>query len=222
MVLSIGPVSILTCNREGAVDELLAQREAARARKRELEAEESTPRNLSPKRRRSYSSDSVSTISTQSPSPVRHPEREQSQLGAGSRSRSRSRNSRDLPSAHSPPPRDNYRPPYSEGRSESLERSGPSTAPQTRRGPSPHQSPRAVPIKRGNSRTKSRSRSPPRRSPAGIVDQKEYRSIDSWQHGERRALQRSPARSQQPQLRERSLSPFSKRLAMTQAMNMGR
>jgi hypothetical protein len=192
-----------------------------------------------PRHRRSPSYDSVSSISTRSPSPApirsRSPER-----------RERPRDSR------SPSPRDSRgrQRSYDSGRrdsrgpSESPERSSAERSPRLRRSPSPRPRrtrsprggrdgsydtghfPREPDARRRDSyarrtyiRSRSRSRSPVRREESGDRHAAgHYRDRD-----DRSQHRRSPPPPRQPSPpRERSLSPFSKRLALTQAMNRGR
>ncbi|KAK0719687.1 zinc knuckle-domain-containing protein [Lasiosphaeris hirsuta] len=225
--------------KKGVADEELAKKEAERARKRELEKEDSpTPRDSPPKRRRSYSSDSVSTISTRSPSPVTR-----------RASRSPLRASRDPRDSRDVSPRPfvgrkrsvNSDDRYSSRASRSPERHlSTGISPVRRRSPSPHPGRPAAyysrdhgkvsPPRRGYSRSISRSRSPVR-SPARSTVRRDgrreqlktgrYRDRNDHIPRDTGAPPRPPQRQPSPP-RERSLSPFSKRLALTQAMNMGR
>ncbi|KAL2133729.1 hypothetical protein VTI74DRAFT_1809 [Chaetomium olivicolor] len=227
--------------KEGVADEELAKREAERARKREREIdEEATLRDSHPpRRRRSPSYDSVSSISTRSPSPA--PRRSSSPPR-----RERPRDSRS-PSPHGSHGR---RGSYVSGRryspapSESPERgylsrgSRPLRSPSSRRSPSPppkrsydndySRGRRGSPAadtrgrdsytRRTYSRSPSRSRSPVRREDTERQGAGRYRERDDRGYQGRR----SPPPRQSPPPRERSLSPFSKRLALTQAMNRGK
>jgi hypothetical protein len=215
--------------KKGVADDVLAEREAERARKRGLEdgeAEDSAP-EVSPRRRRSYSSESVSSTSTRSPSPAR--ERP---------SRRRESRSPERPTPHEPR---GILPPAASGRRgsfDSRERySNPSESPDRgyssrdspeRRSPSPRPVRRDSYSDRGHNRTTharreySRSQSPvrpPRRREPAVSQYRDRE--DHSRREERGALQRPQQRRPSPP-RERSLSPFSKRLALTQAMNSNR
>lgn len=236
---------LLTCGiRKGVADEELAKREAERARKRERERDEDDALKVSPpsRRRRSPSYDSVSSISTRSPSPAprrsRSPERRERRRSSRSPSprASHGRRSRSYDSGHR----------YSQGPSESPERRHPVKSSRPPRSPSPQRSPSPPPRRDRGSResgrygslaahprgqdayarrtySSSRSRSPARREDwddrhaAGQYRDRDDRS----HHGKgRRSPSPPPPREPSPP-RERSLSPFSKRLALTQAMNRG-
>ncbi|KAK3378282.1 zinc knuckle-domain-containing protein [Podospora didyma] len=196
--------------KKGVADEELAKKEAERARKRQLEDDEDDegPRD-SPRRHRSPSFDSVSSISTRSPSPppkpVSKPLRRDSSRDHSHQGRRRSYDSNN----------------HSSRLSDSPERG----ASLGRRLPSP---PRARNIERArreidagrvhgraSGRDYSRSRSPPR-PPIARDDRAGGRYRDRDDH------RSPPPRDPSPPPRERSLSPFSKRLALTQSMNMGR
>ncbi|KAK3373357.1 hypothetical protein B0T24DRAFT_622893 [Lasiosphaeria ovina] len=220
--------------RKGVADEELAKKEAERARKRALEEEDeedTAPDDSPPKRRRSHSYDSVSTISTRSPSPAPPPRRV-------SRSPPRVK-ARDLSLSPRPSHSRRRSTASSDGHSSRLSRSPESPergysrrAPPDARSPSPpvrvskrsrrgghsgRDYGRAAPAERHYSRSRS-----PTRSPVGRRDQQQrpnYRDRDNHsQQGTRLPPRREPS----PPPRERSLSPFSKRLALTQSMNMGR
>ncbi|KAK4122326.1 hypothetical protein N657DRAFT_657170 [Parathielavia appendiculata] len=223
--------------KKGIADEELAKREAERARKREREMDEEAALRDSPppKGRRSPSYDSISSISTRSPSPA--PRRSRSPQHRGRRRDTRSLSSRDSQdrrrsygSAHRHP----------RGPSESPERSVSNRSKRPLRSPSPRRRRTRSPSReRGASydhrrffpdldnrardsyarRTYSRSRSPMIEEDGGDKrEPRRYRARDD--HGQHR---RSPPPPRQPSpRRERSLSPFSKRLALTQAMNKGR
>lgn len=211
-------------------DEVLAKRETERARKRELEddAEEAPVPEVSPRRRRSYSSDSVSTISTRSPSPAR--DRPTRRRDSRSPQVATPRESRDV----SPVPVTGRgasfesRGQYSDQRSESPDRGYSSRdSPDSRSSPprrvrrdsySDRGHRKQVQARREYSRSQSPAR-PPARRDAGAG---QYRDRDDHsRRDERTAPQRPQPRRPSPP-RERSLSPFSKRLALTQAMNSGR
>lgn len=219
-------------DKKGVADEILAQREAERAKKKELERDDESPsRYVSPRRSRSRSAsvDSVSTISTRSPSP--RPSRH-------SRSPPRRAHAQDF---FEPPPKApsarqrsvDSRDRYSSRRSESPVKhsSRKGSPPPRRRSPSPRRergrergrgSGRARPSRRDYSVSESRSRSPVR-SPVRRDSKGENHRAGGY-YRDRASPQRPPKRepSPPPPPRERSLSPFSKRLALTQSMNMGR
>ncbi|KAI1331726.1 zinc knuckle-domain-containing protein [Xylariaceae sp. FL0255] len=221
---------------DGLADETLAKREAERARQRELERDDDRDNDRSdpgsPKRHRSASIDSVSTISTRrsggrdsrSPPPKVYPPP----------SRARSMTSQNDYERHSPrsPSEGGWShrrspEPLRRQRERSLSRY---SSDRRSRGSSRHRSPDRRSVGRKNSRyTQSLSRSPPPDS---------RRRFRSRSPQEIRGRERSPVRkderpprrgggrgghqgwrAQQQQARERSLSPFSKRLALTQAMN---
>nr|CAB88521.3 hypothetical protein [Neurospora crassa] len=230
-------------DKEGVADEILAQKEAERAKKKELERDDESPsRDVSPRRSRSRSAsvDSVSTISTRSPSP--RPSRH-------SKSPPRRAHAQDFfePSPKAPSARQrsvDSRDRYSSRRSESPVKhsSRKGSLPPRRRSPSPRRergrergrdSGRTRLSRRDYSVSESRSRSPAR-SPVRRDSRGEnhraggyYRDREDGR-GQPRYKSPSPQRppkrepSPAPPPRERSLSPFSKRLALTQAMNKGR
>lgn len=209
--------------KQGVADEQLAKLEAERARKKELESrdddhDDNSDRAKAPQRRRSMSYDSVSTVSTRdSPGPVR------------------ARDSR----SPSPARRDVARSSLS-----------PADERDTRRSPGPLRRGRDASAQRGYSR-ESRSPSPrsasgayrrysssPSRSPPPPENQRRYRSRsprddrnDNASHPPRRrdapetgASFRADTRrgpTSRGEARDRSLSPFSKRLALTRTMNHG-
>ncbi|KAL2017643.1 hypothetical protein VTK56DRAFT_1911 [Thermocarpiscus australiensis] len=223
--------------KKGVADEELAKREAERARKREREMEEETALRDSPppRRGRSPSYDSVSSVSTRSPSPA--PRR-----NLGPRRRERTRDDGDSSPTGSHARRQSFDSDqrHPRGLPESPERDYSRRRSRFSRSPSPRPS-RSPPRQRGfdrehggkppaatlhrarrsgsyGRRTYSRSRS---RSPrlAGRRERGEagyYRDRDD---GDRQGGGAPPP---PPGPRERSLSPFSRRLALTQAMNMGR
>lgn len=231
-------------DKKGVADEILAQREAERAKKKELERDDESPsRDVSPRRSRSRSAsvDSVSTISTRSPSP--RPSRH---------SRSpppRKAHAQDFfePSPKAPPARQrsvDSRDRYSSRRSESPVKhsSRKGSPPPRRHSPSPRRergrergrgSGRARPPRRDYSVSESRSRSPVR-SPVRRDSKGENHRAGGYyrdrEDGRGQPRYRSPSPQQRPPKREpspppapreRSLSPFSKRLALTKSMNMG-
>lgn len=234
--------------KKGVADQELAKKEAERDRKRELEMDEENSDRGSPppRRRRSVSYDSVSSISTRSPSPA--PKRSLSPPPRNEGSRDSRKFSPPVPQNHgrSLSPEDRYSrgPSESPERRHQGHRSPYSRSPSPRRSPSPprwghdhdhDRGSRATPSGRGyerdsyarraHSRSRSRSRSPAR-SPVQREgrndDRARYyrdRDDDSYQRGGNAPPQQQPLERQPRPPRERSLSPFSKRLALTQAMN---
>ncbi|KAI1177148.1 zinc knuckle-domain-containing protein [Nemania sp. FL0916] len=226
-------------NTKVSVDEELAKREAERARKRELEREDDSDYGGS-KRARSASYDSVSTVSTRgppsprrrelsaspsrpsratrSPSPIREPLRRRS---FSSDSDSEGRYSRS-------PVRDNrgLRSPEPARRRRSLSRRDDSP-PRGHTDPEPQPLDRRHGDRRRGRYSQSPSRSPPpenrrrfrSRSPPGYRGRDNspprYNDRSAGPRGGRGQERGGPRRNE----RERSLSPFSKRLALTQAMN---
>lgn len=240
----------LTWRRKGVADELLAQKEAERARKRELEAEEEeiASRGSPSKRRRSYSSDSVSSISTRSPSPARanaphqrraRPEAIRDASPQASHGRQRSVDSRDgLSHQPSVSPERAFSPKgKAPRRQHSISPYGGSQQRQGRREAHTNKDSAELnrpsreytrSMSRSMSRSRSRSRSPTR-SPArpssrrGNAGAGQHRGREDGPRREDRNHPQQPAPPRQPPPpRQRSLSPFSKRLALTQAMNGGR
>ncbi|KAI1639976.1 zinc knuckle-domain-containing protein [Biscogniauxia mediterranea] len=250
--------------KKGVADELLAKREAERAKKRDLERDEDDRDEELPKRRRSASFESGSTVSTgrsrspprpqespsrsppartsrsyRSPSPVGRAPRRRSFDSAsddhsrrdslspprrGGRDTSHERPSRRTasPSPSPPPARRDMSPAHSSGYS-ARDRSPDRRSAYSHRGRhSPSQSP--PPETRRGFRSRSpqqhrrRGRSPPRHddSRAGRPARPPRAGNDRGPRGGPRG---GPPRQDG---RECSLSPFSKRLALTQAMNMGR
>ncbi|KAL7793541.1 zinc knuckle domain-containing protein [Trichoderma ceciliae] len=218
--------------KKGVADEELAKIEAERGRKRELEEREDELLDAGSRRRRSVSSRSVSTISTDasrdshSPPPRRRtrspiPERrDHSSDSASNRSYSRS------PS----PPRRERRSVSRDSRSpprEDLQRSDRSRQAQPaygRRDDVPPPRPRQRDQESGRRHDRRRSRSDSR-SKSPQHDDRPYRRRDDRnpqnggrQGGRSEGQGRAPPREAP---RERSLSPFSKRLALTQSLNMG-
>ncbi|KAK3309050.1 uncharacterized protein B0T15DRAFT_526025 [Chaetomium strumarium] len=214
--------------KKGIADEELAKREAERARKRQREADEEAASSDSPppRRNRSPSYDSVSSISTtRSPSPA--PRR-----SASPPRRERRRHSR------SPSPRGSHGRRYSRDLSTSPDRgyqgrsSHPLRSASPRRSPSPprryersshgprrHDSPEADVRVRDSSVRRARSRS---RSPVRREDREDRRGEGRYRDRDEHGYGSPPPPPRQPSPpRERSLSPFSKRLALTQAMNRG-
>ncbi|KAI1199667.1 zinc knuckle-domain-containing protein [Nemania serpens] len=232
---------------KGLADQELAKREAERARGRASEQEDTDYYDVS-KRARSASYDSVSTISTRappsparrrvslspprptgatrSPSPIRESARRRRPSDSGSDYERRNSPSPEARNRSTRSPTPARRPTRSSSRDDSLPRGRFDLEEQPathrhgdrRRGrysKSPSRSPPP------ESRRGFRSRSPqghwrPARSPAGYDDH-DRPTGPRRQHGteQRGGAPRRDAK-------ERSLSPFSKRLALTQAMNAGR
>ncbi|KAI2639994.1 zinc knuckle-domain-containing protein [Xylaria nigripes] len=225
---------------KGIADQELAKREAERARQRQLEDDDDTDNDI-PERRRSNSYDSVSTISTRdastsnqrvSMSPQRPSRAVQSPLPVRGSSRERSSDSGgDYERRYSPSPKDHKRDTKTyeaiRRRTRSL---GRDDSPPSGRFDAEERPINRRPMdrrRRGDSR--SPSRSPQRedrnryrsRSPQGAWRQNQgSQRYNNKLSGERRRNDREqrggPPRRDR---RERSLSPFSKRLALTQAMN---
>ncbi|KAK0745237.1 hypothetical protein B0T21DRAFT_399456 [Apiosordaria backusii] len=224
--------------KKGVADQILAQKEAERARKRELERDEEEEPSIrgSPppqRRHRSPSYDSVSSISTRSPSPA--PRRSPSPPR-----RERVSRDREL-SPRGPPVRPRSLSPeerYSREPSGSPEKDYPrhrrSPSPRRSRSPRRHRdfdhdhepepAPGHAPYgreaehgshrRRGYSRSRSRSpvRSPPRRDGRGRGGgpRNQYRDREDFHPRERNALPPQEQQQRQPPRppRERSLSPF--------------
>ncbi|KAK4172005.1 zinc knuckle-domain-containing protein [Triangularia setosa] len=235
--------------KKGVADKILAEKEAERARKQELERDEEDELSVKgsppPRRHRSPSYDSVSSISTRSRSPA--PRRSPSPPR-------RERVSRDWElSSLVPPIRPRSLGPgerFSREPSASLERDYPprrrSPSPRRPRSPrryrdfddeqEPERASRHVPYGRDaeqashkrrvypKSRSRSPVHSPPRHDHRGPSDgpRNQYRDRDDYHLRERNAAPLQQQKQSAPPPRERSLSPFSKRLALTQSMNLGR
>ncbi|KAI0974049.1 zinc knuckle-domain-containing protein [Xylaria arbuscula] len=215
-------------DKKGLADQELAKREAERARKRELEQSDDPDHDVS-RRERSHSYDSVSTISTRGPP---SPARRGASVSSG-RSRSRSTGAVRSPSAIREPSRrrsfdsgSDYdsrgikSPEPIRGRTKS-----PSRDYSSQRG---HAANRQRVDRRPRKYSQSPSRSPPpqsrrrfrSRSPVSRSDRSPPRYQDRPPRPGRsdREQREAPNRN----ARERSLSPFSKRLALTQSMNASR
>ncbi|CAI7599774.1 unnamed protein product [Penicillium bialowiezense] len=223
---------------DGLADELLASREEERGRKRHLE-DTTDRRGTSPKRARSISSHSMSSVSTISTN--------RSYSASPRRSRNDAHRSRSRHDSKSPEPMKSRKRRYSDSsdsRSGSVQ-SGPAHRSPTRERNDDRNTRRrrreSSPDQRGRNRGEGRhSERRHRRSRSADKDRvpKERRSTtpDAPRHRDHqyrdrssplrqappgRTGQDSKPRANQPP-RERSLSPFSKRLALTQAMNVGR
>ncbi|TVY81780.1 hypothetical protein LSUE1_G001940 [Lachnellula suecica] len=211
------PLLTIYSLRKGVADELLAKAELERGRKRDRQSED--PENMgSSKRMRSASASSVSTISTnmsRSPYP-RQSIRRSSLSKSPLRKRPNGQDGRYSRVSRSPPPRtrpaeEKKRRRDSYSSSDSIMSDDANKMQDSR--------------ERGSSRStrrKYRHASPPARG-RGTESR-------SPQRGRRRfSDDREPVRDDirngmkgnRAPVRERSLSPFSKRLALTQAMNVG-
>lgn len=220
--------------KQGVADQELAKREAERAKKRELErdGEESEHEGV-PKRRRSVSYDSVSTISTRgsptspagrrlsrSPSPGRR-----SPPRSGNYSASDYRRDRDV---HSPGqvyrssrspnrggryPQDDENADLDSDYHDTRPRRYYSSVSRSRsRSPAPTNQQRRFRTRSPRPERRRHDDSPPRyNARRRLQESPQHRRFDDGPRGQ-------PSRRE----RERSLSPFSKRLALTQVMNSGR
>ncbi|KAK3945940.1 zinc knuckle-domain-containing protein [Diplogelasinospora grovesii] len=225
--------------KKGIADEELAKKEAERKRARSLEEEEPRGSPSREHRSRSVSSaDSVSSYSTRSPSPrpsnarrSPSPRRERSRDSHyRSVAREQSYRSQIPVQSHSsrrPPADDSHkqrqsREPIPRDEGYRYDRGAePDDSMRYGRSHSPPPPPPRRDYSRSRSRSRSPSRSPPRRQqPPGSG---RYRDRDDYRPQRRDGPPRPPPRRQEPPPppRERSLSPFSKRLALTQAMNRG-
>jgi hypothetical protein len=212
--------------RKGIADEQLAKAELERGRKRERASEDPELRGAS-KRMRSASSASVSTISpnlSRSPSPKPSTRK----IDEGKR--------RSMSISKSPPRRDSRR---NVARSHSLSKSPPPVQKLT----DSEKKRRRASLSSGGSYTSGEGRDSRERDSSRST-RRRFQELSPPARG-RRTESRSPHRGRRrlsndrrsgrngfhnggPVLqenrppREKSLSPFSKRLALTQAMNMGR
>lgn len=217
--------------------ELLARREEERGRKRDLE-DTTDPHGNSPKRARSISSHSMSSVSTISTN------RSYSASPRRSRNDAADNRIRDDPTSPAPPASRKRRYSHSSyddtgsvdsGHMPSKEPAGDRNTRRRRRESSPDQRGRHRKEERHSERRYRRSRSADkdripreRRSPTpGAPRDRDHnrsyrdRASQPRQAQSERSRQDPQPRANQPP-RERSMSPFSKRLALTQAMNMGR
>ncbi|KAH9892331.1 hypothetical protein F4778DRAFT_316543 [Xylariomycetidae sp. FL2044] len=223
--------------KKGVADEELAKREAERARKRQLERDDEYSDHEPQKRPRSASYNSVSSISTRgspprrnarklsrspsaaergrySPSPARHDARRQSYDSESDRHGSPSAPRRfiDDEPHHS----------FQRGGSSPAREPSPIHSRYSARRQSPDH--KTTYSRSGrDSRSPSRSPSPEntRRFRSRSPNRYGGRGRSPPRHGRNRAGQ-SRGGPPRREGRERSLSPFSKRLALTQAMNLGR
>lgn len=215
--------------RKGVADQELAKLEAERAKKRGLgRADDAFEEREGSKRRRSASYDSVSTISTRgsprpasrqsrSPSPKRRPARDRSDSPPSrrghrdvSQTRGSSYNSGSVDRSVSPA-RDVRASRFGQ------EAANPERSFAARRSRRDSRSLSRSPHPTDERRFRSRSpdtRRPRHGSPP--------RYNDAHGHGTARPRDPPPPPPPAREQRERSLSPFSKRLALTQSMNMGR
>ncbi|KAH8699730.1 zinc knuckle-domain-containing protein [Ilyonectria robusta] len=234
--------------KEGVADEQLAKAEAERARKREREEREDELMESSSKRQRSVSSHSVSTISTgvsRSPSPPRRkaksPPPQQrgrsphSEAKGGSRdgrrdyssSRSRSRSPRPQERRRRSVSRDSRSPDIDDrersyrARDAALRYSERDDAPPRRSRRESMGSRDSFDSRRQRAR-ESTSPEPKARQPRRPEQHNPRRGRDGGPRG--RNDGNAPASRGPPpeeRARERSLSPFSRRLALTQSLNTG-
>ncbi|KAH6698617.1 zinc knuckle-domain-containing protein [Verticillium dahliae] len=227
-------------NKKGIADAELAKREAERERQRALEARDADSGDEQPRRRnRSASIDSVSAISTdRSASP---PPRRRSPSPVASRRRHRSRDA-TLDHRRSPSPgSDNgqhaphRQKPAQRSRSQSEARSQSPPRHRRRSFSRDSRSPPARQDRRYRERDSDRpttsertrrDRRSPSNSPPRVHQGDRRRSPvprSSW-NTRMDAIDAQPKQQRVPQgaPRERSLSPFSQRLALTKAMNDGR
>lgn len=237
-------VSVPVVNRQtsdGVADEILAKRDEDRGRKRDRDGEDLISRHASsPKRARSvssYSTDSVSTISTNRSASASLDGNKRHEDGSGRRHSSKSPSPGQSRKRRYSDSADSYSgSSYSSGGrrpSRSGEWAEDRNIRRRRRESSPYERGRHRDSK-GHSRRGQRSSSVDKSQVA-----KERRSMTphaNHDHSGRRSyrtrdappVQPHPVRSRQdPRVRqdpprERSLSPYSKRLALTQAMNMDR
>ncbi|KAI0879135.1 zinc knuckle-domain-containing protein [Hypoxylon argillaceum] len=233
-------------NTKGLADQELAKREAERARKRELEQDDEDDDGDVSKRARSASYDSVSTISTrgptspsrqrvsispprpnraiQSPSPVRGSSRRRS-FDSGSDYQRRYSRSPEGGNRGMRSPEPIRRRTRSSSRDESLRRGGQNDPEEPiadrryggRRRGRYSQSPSRSPPPENSRRFRSRSPYGHRR-PDNSPPRYKDKPTGPYHRNGREQREGAPRR----EARERSLSPFSKRLALTQAMNAGR
>ncbi|BCR86957.1 zinc finger CCHC-type containing 10 [Aspergillus chevalieri] len=220
---------------EGLADKLLAKREEERGRKQDNDvsgwAESQDQSSRRPRSESAHSMNSVSTISTNR-SPSRSP-RHGGDGRAGSRhSRTRKRGYSDSSSGRSVSP-------YSSGerdRSRSHEWARDRNTRRRRRESSPTERGRSANLSRDSrqkyrSRSRSRDRDQIARGRRSLTPHRRRRSRGAAppepsqsrsEHASGRRPRHEPGHSAPQSSRDRSLSPFSKRLALTQAMNMGR
>ncbi|KAJ5587873.1 uncharacterized protein N7459_003638 [Penicillium hispanicum] len=235
------PNDLLRTN--GVADEILAKRDEERGRKRDLDGEDAADYpGYSPKRARSVSSHSTSSVSTISTN--------RSASASPDRNKRRADGNGRGASSESPPPGKSRKRRYSDSagsysgssysgdrrRSRSREWAEDRNIRRRRRESSPNERGRHRDA-REHSRRDRRSRSADksriakeRRSmtPNASHDRSGRRSYrdrevpTTQSHASQPARSRQDPRARPEPPRERSLSPFSKRLALTQAMNLDR
>ncbi|KAJ6142669.1 hypothetical protein N7471_002122 [Penicillium samsonianum] len=213
--------------KEGVADDLLATREEERGRKRDLE--DMTDRNAqSPKRARSLSVETISTNRSYSSSPRRNKhgaDKGRRDDSSAPPAKSRKRRYSDSTegssgSVHSGP----------KNRSPSREGTDDRNTRRRRRESSPEERGRHRGAGRHSERRDRRSKSvdkdrvkESRATTQDVPRDRSYRDRASPSRQSRSGWSRPDPITQKNQPpRERSLSPFSKRLALTQAMNNGR
>ncbi|OJJ49577.1 hypothetical protein ASPZODRAFT_149097 [Penicilliopsis zonata CBS 506.65] len=208
---------------KGVADELLAKRETEHTRSAVHDG-----RSRSRRRSRSNSSVSVSSVSTistsreHSASPDRQREHDSKKDDERALSRTRKRRYSDSPSEYSDASYSSANQP----RSRSREWPRDKNTRRRRRESSPVERGRPRDsFGEGNRRDRTRSRSSLDKSRAAkerrsLTPEAPYQRSEASSHG----MRAGPGQSHLPPQprRERSLSPYSKRLALTQAMNIGR
>ncbi|CZR60366.1 uncharacterized protein PAC_10262 [Phialocephala subalpina] len=197
--------------KKGIADQQLAKAELERGRKRERQSEDPESR----KRIRSASSASVTTISTRSPSPPADRRKsisisESPQRRPKSTSLSPRPSHQRLPDSEKKRRRESYSSVDSYSSTERRASRERRSSRSTRR-----RFQQASPPVRGRKATESRSPFRERRKLSNDRQRDGHRGRDSFGDTVMSSSNRPPPP------RERSLSPFSKRLALTQAMNMG-
>ncbi|UQC84739.1 uncharacterized protein CLUP02_10235 [Colletotrichum lupini] len=233
--------------KKGIADEELAKKEAERARKRELdERDDELIRQTESKRRRSESVDSVSTISTnrsvsppprrRSPSPASALRRQRSFSPESDDGRSVSRRSAASRRTQSPPrrrqrslSRDSRSPVGTQEqnyRQRDADHARPTASGHARYSPDSRDSSTsgrgmdAVGSRRSLSRSPDRRGARPQSGPSRRAGRNDgYRDEPQPTLGRGGENQRQGGGSERQPERERSLSPFSKRLALTQSLN---
>ncbi|KAI9048511.1 hypothetical protein LZ554_007345 [Drepanopeziza brunnea f. sp. 'monogermtubi'] len=211
LMTSDAPLDLM--RKKGIADELLAKADQERGRKRERQSEEAEAPGTS-KRMRSASSASVSSISTgisRSPSPHQatrdYSTRKSTPRNGAPPSRQRS------PTMSVSPPRNRHADPERKRRRDSFS-SADSYSSAERKPSRERASSRSTRRRFQQSDPPARGRTTESRSP--------YRKRRDLSNDRQHARNRlSGIENRLPPPKERSLSPFSKRLALTQAMNGG-
>ncbi|KAM0184793.1 hypothetical protein ACHAPC_005509 [Botrytis cinerea] len=231
-VIAVSSMPPMARSMKGIADEQLAKLELERGRKRERQNEDMD--TGASKRRRSASSASVSTISTnmsRSPSPRearRAPDTYKSRHSYSPPQPASSRYKRRTPSlspSPSPPRQDIQNSGQKRRRDASSSVDSYSSRDEEDMRDSRERGNSRSTRKRFNDRSpeirgrKSESRSPHRGRRNVSTDRRRF-DEPRVNEGRRESFASSAAHAHPP--RERSMSPFSKRLALTQAMNMGR